>query len=75
LEGQKGLQADIRCGKDQRPLCGTKRTLVAISMMAASGPLRTFVDGAANGSKEPILDIFCVALNVRYTDLRLDRDI
>jgi hypothetical protein len=45
----------VRFGPAGRQQCGTKRTLTAISMMAASGPLRTFVDGAANGSKEPRL--------------------
>jgi hypothetical protein len=35
-------------------------------MMAASGPLRTFVDGAANDWIEPLTDIVCEKRDVRF---------
>ena len=36
---------------------------------SASGPDRTVVDGAANGSSEPNLPIFCVAAKVWFLEI------
>jgi hypothetical protein len=47
-----------------RPSCRYARNTAFVT----NGPDRTFEQGAANGSSEPILQFFCIAANNGFDD-------
>jgi len=79
------LNPVIRCTMRRRLLCGTFETLGLRCPNGASGPNRTFMTFAANGSLEPTPDLLilccvrsqrgncCISINSHATVLRENR--